>query len=180
MITGNFESKATLLDKVVVTTDGAGAISLDTEENGAISIKAEDCHAGLKIETVDGKEIADATITFDGKATANLEERSIEISGGSTQTVTLAQKIKLSLEERANARVDTNAISVTLEEAKAELNDKELANVNGNIKYEYDQEDPTGEISVSILGGEPITKSGEIRIISTIRNLLTRMPALAN
>ncbi len=177
MITGEFESEATVLDKVVIKTDGEGQLALNSED-GVIRLDAEG-NGNMVIETTEGQEIATGTIDFNGGAEVDLNEKAVTVEGESHQTLrTLSDKIRIALEEKAKARIDTEKVNVE-GDAKAEVNDKELAQVEGEINYNYGDEDPTGRISGSILGREPIEKSGTIPVISTMKKLLKKMPILA-
>ncbi len=177
MITGEFESEATVLDKVVIKTDGEGQLALNSED-GVIRLDAEG-NGNMVIETTEGQEVATGAIDFNGGAELDLNEKAVTVEGESRQEVrALSDRIRISLEEKAKARVDKEKANVE-GAARAEVNEKEIGQVEGELNYNYGDEDPTGRISGSILGREPIEKSGVIPVISTMKKLLKKMPILA-
>ena len=176
-VTAEFKDEAIIAEKIVVKTEGNGQIAVKAEGD-SISIGAEG-NGNMKVETVDGKEIASGDITFSGEAVANLNDLSLEVSGNSRQEVKLlSDKIKIALEEKASGKIDTEGVTVGAS-GKAEALDTELGEVEGEVSYKYGEENPTGRIAGSVLGSEKIEKSGTIPVISTIKALVSRLPLRA-
>lgn len=181
MLSGDLAAKATLFDKVVVKVGeeenpATGQITLSFGEGtGTLGANA---NIDVKLETMDGKEIAGLNVEASGAVQGDLANLSVNAGGNVTESIrALSGKIRAALTERAKVTIDKEKISGTVG-GKASVQDKELVDGDLGVAYKWDEEDPYVGIKGSVLGGNEIEKIEKIPVVSKIKALLSRMPAL--
>ena len=170
---------AEIFEKVQVEADMDAKASLNIDEEGVHATLGgtESDEAIISANVTAGeKEIVSGEVTGKGTVDANLQE--IKAQGESKQALSILDKIKGSLTERANAKIDREHAELNVG-ADAKVQDKEVASVDAGVSYKYGDTDPEGSIEGHILEA-PFSKSGKIPVVSTIKSLISRMPKLAH
>lgn len=170
--TGELSATAEIADKITVEASGNGAAALVIDENG-IGVAAEgEASANLK---VDEKEIASVSGDAQGSLVASRD--GVVAEGTASQTMTILEKLKIRLSERANASVNREEAAASVG-GDVEVNDNEVASGDAGLSYNYQEEDPKGSLKAEILGNEIVNvEERPIRIISTLKNLMATLRA---
>lgn len=171
-VTGELSATAEIADKITVEASGNGAAALVIDENG-IGVAAEgEASANLK---VDEKEIA--SVSGDAQGSLVATKDGVVAEGTASQTMTILEKLKIRLSERANAEINKEEAAVSVG-GDVEVNDNEVASGDAGLSYNYQEEDPKGSLKAEILGNEIVNvEEKPIRIISTLKNLMASLRA---
>lgn len=161
--------------KVKVEGNGHAEASLLIED-GAVSVTASG--NGQAKLLVEDKEIARIDAEGAITATADIANKELRVEGTAKETLTILDKFAVALEERANAKIDMEHVEAGVG-GTAYVNDKEVADGNASIAYQYGAEDPTGSVDASILGNQVVNMQDKTipvsKVISGLQGLISRV-----
>ena len=151
---------------IEVTEDGQVTLTVDKKEGREDMFNAELYYKDEKI--------AEVNLDGDIKATGSLEGVEVEAHASQEVKLSILKDLSVKLEERAHAKANKELVEADAG-AKLSANEQELANVEAGIEKRADKKDPTGKASFSIMGRDPIEKEGDIKIISGLEALISKM-----
>lgn len=151
---------------IEITEDGQVALTIDKKDGREDMFNAELYYKDEKI----------AEFSADGDITATASLEGVEVDAHAKQEVKLSilKDLSVKLEERAHAKANKELVEADAG-AKLSANEQEIANVEAGIEKRAEEKDPTGRASFSIMGMDPIEKEGEIKVISGLEALISRM-----
>ena len=156
--------------KVEIKAEGNAEAALIVEDDG-LKIAADG--TGKAELYVKDQKVAECDTQGNIELQVNKEE--LKIQGEAEQRISALDRLTVKLQEKGSATVDKTHAEAEVE-AKAEANDKELAEGKAAVNYNYSDEDPTGSVNAKVLEKEVVNVENKtIPIISGLKALIARI-----